>query len=70
MLLATDIDSDVKLCLHVNLSLGNAARQNRLCALPTQEPRLLASSRQALQTMRMTGRHFGVSRFSQTGLVP
>jgi hypothetical protein len=28
--------------------------KNRLCALPTQEPQLLASSRQALQTMRMT----------------
>jgi len=58
MLLAADINGDVELCVHVNLSLNNATRQNRLCALPTQEPHLLASSRQALQTMRMTGAAF------------
>lgn len=56
--LAANINGNVELCLHGRPLSYNAARRNRLRALPTQEPHLLASSRQALQTMRMTGAAF------------
>jgi hypothetical protein len=55
--LAANINGNVQLVLHDVLPRSGKTK-NRLRALPTQEPQQPASSRQALQTMRMTGAAF------------
>lgn len=54
MLRAANVQGYLQFYRHDRLSKSVGFAWNRLCALPTCEPHLPASSHQALQTMRMT----------------